>query len=80
MIDACIGMNLFIALLSTIALIVVVRRRFEYFTFVCLLLFALASTVITAGQLLHTRCYLRFIREEDLMNYESGALVVSMLT
>ena len=50
MIEGCFGLNVIIALLSTIALILVASRRFEVFSFTSLILFTVSSAAVSTLQ------------------------------
>ena len=54
LINGCTGLNFCIAPLSICALIVVAKRRFEFFTFSQLLLLSVISSAVAFGELLPT--------------------------
>ena len=80
LIAGCIGLNICIAILSIIALFRVACRRFEFFSFFSLLLFAIASTTLSAAQLVQIiKQHSYDERVYDQLNYIGGPLVLSVL-
>ena len=80
MICSCIGLNFCIALLSFIATIVVVKRRFELFSFFTLLLTAVFGAFTGSLQLIAIRLVLTEIRFDFVGVYLVIILLVTIVS
>ena len=79
MIAGCIGLNVIVSLLSTIALFAVVCRRLEIFSCISLLLFALAGIATSLLQLAQVVMFRNYSFQDYDGNVISGLLVVQIL-
>ena len=79
MVGCCIGLNFYIAILSFIALIVIVKRRCEAFSLSSLLILICTSTCIGSAQTFSVTAGLKFGGSDGSSGYIGGNLVVLVL-